>query len=55
MKGTDIIILLTVAVLIGGAVWKIIRDKKKGVPCSGCSSCPMAGSCDASVEKSHTT
>ena len=50
MNKIDIMILLTIAVLVTGAVWKMVRDRKKGIPCSGCSACPMAGSCDAAVE-----
>ena len=45
MTGSDIAIILIVAALVSGALWKIVRDKKKGVPCSGCSSCPASGSC----------
>lgn len=39
---TDIIVLLLVAVLIGGAVAYIVREKKKG---AGCIGCPMSGQC----------
>ena len=42
---TDIIILAVIAILIGGAIFYIIREKKKGKKCIGC---PYAGSCGKS-------
>ena len=39
---TDIIILAVIAILIGGAAFYIIREKKKGKKCIGC---PYSGSC----------
>jgi hypothetical protein len=39
--------LILVAVLFL-AVRKIVQDKKKGVPCSGCGGCPVAGQCEGS-------
>ena len=50
MNIKDIIILLILLVLITGAIRKIIRDKKKGVMCSGCSNCPVSGSCGSSLK-----
>jgi|GEM_PF-2223505 hypothetical protein len=38
----DYVLIAVVAVLLGLAVW-YIRRQKKG--CSGCASCPYAGSC----------
>jgi len=32
----NILLFLIIAVIIGGALAKLIADKKKGVPCSGC-------------------
>ena len=39
---TDIIILAVIAILIGGAVFYVLREKKKGRKCIGC---PYADSC----------
>ncbi|MBQ9116105.1 MAG: FeoB-associated Cys-rich membrane protein [Clostridia bacterium] len=40
-------VLAIVAVVVGIAVFSIMRDKKKGVSSCGnsCSSCPMSGKC----------
>jgi len=32
----NILLFLVIAAIIGGAVTKLIADKKKGVHCSGC-------------------
>ncbi len=45
MTLTDIIILLIVAGLVSIAVWKIVRDKKRGNACSGCSCSSGSGAC----------
>ncbi|MDC7220031.1 MAG: FeoB-associated Cys-rich membrane protein [Spirochaetales bacterium] len=47
MTFTDIIVILVIAGLVGLALGKIIRDKKRGTPCTGCTSCPVAGSCES--------
>ncbi len=39
MSGVDYIVLAVCAVLITLAIYKIRRDKKRGVKCSGCSEC----------------
>ena len=48
MKGVlvmiDILVGLVLAVLIGGAIAYIIKEKKKGTVCIGC---PSAGTCSA--------
>lgn len=33
---TNVIIVLIIAVIIAGAAAKLIFDRKKGAPCSGC-------------------
>ncbi len=33
---TNLIIVLIIAVIVAGATAKLIIDKKKGAPCSGC-------------------
>lgn len=38
----NIILFVIIAIIVGGAVAKIIRDKKNG---SGCASCPYNSSC----------
>jgi len=38
----NIIIFVIIAAIVGGAVVKIVKDKKKG---SGCASCPYNSSC----------
>ena len=38
----NIIIFVIIATIIGGAVAKILKDKKNG---SGCASCPYNSSC----------
>ncbi len=32
----NILLFLLITAIIGGALAKLIADKKKGVPCSGC-------------------
>lgn len=32
----NILLFLIIAAIIGGALAKLIADKKKGIPCSGC-------------------
>ena len=36
MKPTDVIVLLVIALAIGGAIFYIIRSKKRGQKCVGC-------------------
>lgn len=33
---TDIIIILVLALILGGALWYMKREKEKGVTCIGC-------------------
>ena len=42
-----VIAILVLAAVIAGAVWSVVRDKKKGrSSCgAGCANCPMHGSC----------
>ncbi len=41
----DIVILLLLAAILGGAAWYVYRAKKRGAACIGC---PDAGSCKGS-------
>lgn len=50
----DLIIGLILFAIIGGAGFKIYRDKKNGVVCSGCphsKSCTTAQSCPSTTQK----
>ena len=38
------IIIAILVVLIGGAIWYIVKEKKKGTKCIGC---PNSGSCSS--------
>ena len=38
----NIIVVLILAILIGGAIWYIVKEKRKGAKCIGC---PYANSC----------
>ena len=49
MNLIDIIVLVIIAVLIGGAIAYIIRAKKRGQKCIGC---PYSGQC-SSAKKSN--
>ena len=39
---TDFVIIIILALLLGGALWYMRKEKKKGVKCIGC---PDAGTC----------
>ena len=39
---SDIIIIVILALVLGGALWCMKKEKKKGVNCIGC---PDAGTC----------
>ena len=38
----DLILIFVIAAIVGGAVWYIRREKRKGVRCVGC---PHSGTC----------
>jgi len=41
---------IVIAVILGimaGASYKLYKDKKNGIKCSGCPSCPSNGKCNA--------
>lgn len=44
---TDVIVLIILAVLVGGAVSYIVKAKKSGVKCIGC---PAGGNCPGSAK-----
>lgn len=39
---SDVIIIVVLALILGGALWYMKKEKKKGVACIGC---PDAGTC----------
>jgi len=39
---SDVIIIVVLAVILGGALWYMKKEKNKGVNCIGC---PDAGTC----------
>ena len=42
----SILVLLAVALLVGGSVWSLVREKNRGGACGGgCAGCPHAGKC----------
>ncbi len=45
----DIVLILVLALMIGGAVWYIVKAKKSGKKCIGC---PDSGSCASHKESS---
>lgn len=40
LVGATVIAILVIVLVIGAAVASIVRDRKKGIKCSGC---PMSG------------
>jgi hypothetical protein len=47
----NIIVGVLIAVIICGAGYKIYKDKKNNVKCSGCPSCPSNSKCSAYQKK----
>lgn len=47
MNAIDFMVIGIIAVIISAATYKIVKDKKRGVKCSGCS-----GGCEC-PDKSH--
>ena len=45
---SEIIIVLLITLIIGGALFYVIRSKKKGKKCIGC---PYASSCESCHKK----
>lgn len=50
MTVTDIIVLLMIALVVGGAIFYIICAKRRGQRCIGC---PYAKTCSGSCSCSH--
>lgn len=47
----DLIVIMILFVIIGSAIYKLYKDKKNNVMCSGCPSCPSNLSCSKSDMK----
>ena len=47
----NIIVLGIIVLIVGLSVYKIVRDKKNNVKCSGCSACPMNSNCNTHHSK----
>jgi len=45
----NVIVIAILLLLIGGAIWYIAKEKKKGTKCIGC---PYANSCSSNVSSS---
>ncbi|MEA4925685.1 MAG: FeoB-associated Cys-rich membrane protein [Syntrophomonadaceae bacterium] len=45
MSTVDFIVIALVTALVVLAIYKIVRDKKRGVKCSGCPGCSDKDSC----------
>ena len=46
MSTVDISVTAIIVLIISAAVWKIVRDKKKGKGSCSCAGCPVAGQCE---------
>lgn len=53
MSSVDYVVIAVVAVIIGLAVYKIVRDKKRGAKCSGCGVGCECGCSSECSEESH--
>ena len=52
MTPTDIIVLLVIALAIGGAIFYIVRAKRRGQKCIGCPYCKeCSGNCSSQQNK----
>ncbi len=54
MTPTDIIVLLIVAIAVGGAVFYIVRAKRRGQKCVGCPCAKECGGCCSSQQNMKT-
>ncbi|WP_347488172.1 FeoB-associated Cys-rich membrane protein [Desulfoscipio sp. XC116] len=52
MSIVDYLVLAVVALMVALAVFKMARDKKRGVKCSGCSGCSECSECHGRSDKS---
>ncbi len=54
MTLTDIIVLLVIALSVGGATFYIVRAKRRGEKCVGCPYAKECGGCCASQKENKT-
>ena len=54
MTPVDIILLLVIALTVGGAVFYIVRAKRQGQKCVGCPYAKECGGCCASQKENKT-
>ncbi len=52
MNLSTFIVLVIVIVLVVLSIWAMIRGRKKGGHCGGCSGCPHSDTCHKSTLKS---
>ena len=55
MTGGDIIVLAGLGLIVGLVIASMIKDKKNGKSCGGCSGCANYGSCRAHLGCSNNT
>lgn len=51
MSIVDISVTAIIILVLSGAVWKMVRDKKQGKGSCSCAGCPVAGQCEGSNRK----
>ncbi len=47
----NIIVVIIIVLVLTLSIRKMVKDKKNGVTCSGCSACPMNGNCESPSHK----
>nr|WP_319474505.1 FeoB-associated Cys-rich membrane protein [uncultured Sphaerochaeta sp.] len=47
MSLIDIVVGIVILSLVVAASWYVLRNKKRGGACTGCSCCPLAERCDS--------
>ena len=45
MNLATILVLIAVVLIVGGSVYSLVRENRKGSACGGCAGCPNAGKC----------
>ncbi|MGH4050547.1 MAG: FeoB-associated Cys-rich membrane protein [Clostridium sp.] len=47
----DILVVIIILAILGGAIYKLYWNKKNNIKCSGCPSCPLNGTCHSAKLK----
>ena len=55
MTGGDLIVLAVLGVMVGTIIAAMVKDKKNGKTCGGCTGCAHYGSCRAHIGCSNNT